>query len=305
MADNNDFYNILGVSRDASNDEIKKAYRKLAKKYHPDANPGDKSAEEKFKQVSEAYDILSDSEKRSAYDQFGKAAFENGGAGGYGGYTYADASDIFESFFGGGFSDIFGGGFGSSQRKNGPKRGADVQTRLNISFEESFFGTKKQITLSMQEECPTCHGSGAKPGTSPETCRNCGGTGQERVQQQTLFGTMSSIRPCKVCRGEGKIIKSPCPTCNGSGRVKRPKTLELDIPAGIATGQSLRLSGKGEPGERGGQSGDLLVTMYVSNHSVFVREGNNISLEMPISFSQAALGADISIPTMNGEENIL
>lgn len=292
-----DYYDVLGVQKGASDDELKKAYRKLAKQYHPDANPDNKEAEDKFKEASEAYEVLSDSSKRSTYDQFGHSAFENGAGGG--GYSYnggfSDMSDIFESFFGG---DIFGSG----RRRNGPARGADVGVNIEITFEEAIFGVKKDITVRAAEQCHTCGGSGAKKGTSAESCRKCNGSGQERVQMQTLFGATTTVRTCSVCGGSGKIIKDPCETCSGSGTVRKNKTLEITIPQGIDSGQSIRLAGKGEPGERGGGYGDLLVTVYVKEHKHFKRKGTNLFMDIPITFVQATLGAEITIPTMYGNE---
>ena len=301
MADNKrDYYEVLGVNKGASDDEIKKAFRKMAKQYHPDANPDNKEAEDKFKEVNEAYEVLSDSQKKAQYDQFGHQAFSGAGGGGYSSYGGAgfDMSDIFDMFMGGG-GDIFGGG---SRRRNGPRQGPDVRTNITISFEESFFGTVKSITLPMSETCDNCGGSGAAPGTFAETCKNCGGSGQERYHQQTMFGTVTSVRTCHVCRGEGKIIKEPCPKCSGKGTLRRSKTLEVNIPKGIDHGQSIRLSGKGEPGERGGENGDLLVTVSITPHAHFKRRDLNIHLDMPVSFTQLALGAEIDIPTMNGVE---
>jgi len=306
MAGKADYYETLGVSKGAGDDEIKKAYRKMAKKYHPDANQNSAEAEAKFKEVSEAYEILSDSQKKAAYDQFGHSAFDNSrGPGGGGGFRYegnmGDMGDIFESFFGGGFGDMFGGG-GRGARRNGPRRGADVQTRITITFEEAFFGTRKDITLPITEICDTCSGTGAKAGTTPESCRHCRGTGQERVEQQTVFGTIANVRTCSVCKGSGKIVKEPCTKCNGGGKIKRSKTLEVNIPRGIDEGQSIRLAEKGEAGERGGKNGDLLVGISIQSHDNFHRKGNNIYLDIPITFVQATLGTDIVIPTMEGAE---
>ncbi len=305
MADKRDYYEVLGVEKGASDADIKKAYRKLARKYHPDANPNDKSAEAKFKEIGEAYEVLSDAQKRGAYDRYGHSAFENGGggagAGGFGGFGGGvDMGDIFESFFGGtGFGDIFGGG---SRRKNGPKRGSDIQTNIQITFEESMFGAEKEITLPITETCENCKGTGAKPGTVAESCKKCGGTGQESVVQQTMFGAMRSTRPCSACHGEGKIIKEPCPTCRGKGKVKKNKTIKITIPKGIDNGQSIRKAGFGEAGEKGGPSGDLFINIYVKPHKNFVRKENNIYLDFPISFAQAALGDELTIPTIDGEE---
>ena len=302
MADSKkDYYEVLGVDKGASEDELKKAFRKMAKQYHPDANPDNKEAEGKFKEVNEAYEVLSDPQKKAQYDQFGHQAFSGAGGGGYSSYGGAgfDMSDIFDMFMGGG-GDIFGGG--SSRRRNGPRRGSDVHTGVAISFEESFFGTTKSITIPMSEACDTCGGTGAAPGTFAETCKNCGGSGQERYHQQTMFGTVTSVRTCSVCRGEGKIIKEACPKCGGKGNVRRSKTFEINIPKGIDHGQSIRQSGKGEPGERGGENGDLLITISVTPHAHFKRRDLNIYLDIPVSFTQLALGAEISIPTMNGVE---
>lgn len=299
MSEKRDYYEILGVSKTATDDELKKAYRRAAKKYHPDANPNDPTASDKFKEVSEAYAILSDSQKRAAYDQYGHAAIEQGGMGG-GGFGGFDFNDIFESVFGGG--DIFGDLFGGGRRRNGPRRGEDIHTTLQISFENAFFGTEREIRVSANEACNECNGSGAKPGTAAESCRHCNGSGQERVLQQTMFGTMTSVRTCSVCRGEGKIIKEPCQECRGSGKVRKTKTLQVNIPRGIDNGQTIRLSGRGEPGQKGGPNGDLLITVYVQAHKIFIRRENNLYVEVPITFVQAALGNEIVIPTMENEE---
>jgi molecular chaperone DnaJ len=306
MADKRDYYETLGVGKSASEDDLKKAYRKLAKQYHPDSNQGDKAAEEKFKELNEAYAVLSDPQKKAAYDQYGHAAFDpaSGGGGGGGGFYSGgfnmDMGDIFESFFGG---DIFGGSTRSSGR-NGPRDGASLQTSVQIKFEEAVYGTVKDIRIQGYETCGTCKGTGAKPGTYAETCRHCGGTGQERYQQQTMLGSMTTLRTCSHCRGEGKIIKSPCPECHGAGKVQANKTLSVTIPKGIDNGQTVRLSGKGEPGERGGSPGDLLITVHVQPHKVFVRKGINLHLDLPITFVQAALGDEVLIPTLDGEERL-
>jgi len=305
LAGKKDYYEVLGVGKDASDVEIKKAFRKLARKYHPDANLDNKEeAEAKFKEINEAYEVLSDKDKRSAYDRFGHSAFENGGgAGGFsGGFSggFGGMGDIFETFFGeGGFGDIFGGG---TKRRNGPKRGADIQTNIQISFEESMFGAEKEISLNVTETCETCKGTGAKPGTVAENCKKCGGTGQESVVQQTMFGTMRSTRTCSACHGEGKIIKEPCPSCKGRGKVRKNKNIKITIPRGIDNGQSIRKSGFGEAGEKGGPNGDLYLNIYVKPHKEFVRKNNNIYLDVPISFVQAALGDEIVIKTIDGEE---
>ncbi|KAI4453216.1 dnaj 1 mitochondrial-related [Holotrichia oblita] len=302
MADKKDYYEVLGANKGASEDELKKAYRNMAKKYHPDVNPGDKQAEEKFKEINEAYEVLSDKQKRATYDQFGHAAFDGasgGGGGFYGGGV--NMEDIFESFFGdsGGFGDIFGGG---SRRRQGPKRGADVQVNVQVSFEDAIFGVNKEITLEMHDTCETCKGSGAKPGTTAESCKHCGGSGQERFQQQTMFGTMTSVRTCSICRGEGKIIKDPCTSCSGAGRIRKRKTIEVAVPKGIDTNQTVRIVGKGESGEKGGPTGDLLILVHVLPHKFYTRQGMTLYVKVPISFTQAALGDEIVIPTPYGEE---
>ena len=295
MAEKRDYYDVLGVGKSAGEDEIKKAYRKLAKKYHPDANPGDKSAEEKFKEVNEAYEVLSDTQKRAQYDQFGHAAFDQsmGGGGGFYGGADFDMSDIFS---------MFGFGGGSASKRNGPMRGRDVNITIQISFEEAVFGCKKDIQVNVTDTCDVCHGTGAKPGTHPETCRKCNGTGQERVVQQSIFGTMQTTRTCSACHGTGKTVKEPCQTCRGTGYVKRLKKYEINIPKGIDHGQTIRLSGKGEAGINGGGYGDLLVTVYVKPHSYFIRKGMDIYSEKVISFTEAILGGEITINTVYGEE---
>jgi len=294
MADKRDYYETLGVSKQSGDDDIKKAYRKLAKQYHPDANPGDASAEAKFKEVSEAYGILSDNDKRRQYDQLGHAAFNQ--QGGYGGGM--DINEIFSRF-----GDIFGGDiFGGGGRRAGPKRGADLQMRLNIKFEEAVFGTSRDVTLNTYEPCVPCKGTGAKAGTIAESCKKCNGTGSERVMQQTMLGYMTSVVACTACRGEGKIIKDPCPSCRGAGRVRANKTLNVVIPKGIDSGQQIRLQGKGEFGEKGGPAGDLYIVVQVAPHKLFNRDGNNLYLDIPITFVQAALGDEISIPMLDGKE---
>lgn len=297
MAEKKDFYEVLGVNKGASDVEVKKAYRKLAKKYHPDMNQNSDSADHKFKEATEAYEVLSDTEKRQQYDQFGHAAFGQGGGGqgGFGGGGFGDASDMFGDIFG----DMFGGG-GSRRRANAPQRGASIQTRLNLSFEEAVFGAEKEIQITVSEECDTCHGSGAKPGTSKVKCSTCNGQGQVRYNQQTLFGTVQSVRTCNHCGGTGEIIKERCTECHGSGQTKKRKKLSVTIPAGIDHGQSMRLRGKGEPGINGGPSGDVILQVYVAAHEILERQGEDILYELPITFAQAALGTDVSVPTIDG-----
>ena len=290
MAEKRDYYEVLGVDKNADASTIKKAYYKLAKQYHPDVNPGDKAAEQKFKEINEAYAVLSDADKKAKYDQYGHAAFENGGAGGgYGaGFEGFDFGDIFSSFFGGdGGSFSFGGsGFGGGgSRANAPMRGEDLRVRLTISFEEAVHGCKKEITYGRVQRCG-----------------DCGGSGQVRVQQRTAFGMMQSTRPCDVCRGSGKTIKDPCPNCNGKGYVKINKTIEIAIPAGIDDGQSLSIAGQGNEGRNGGPAGNLMVLISVKPHAVFEREGSDIYCEVPITYWEAALGGEIDIPTLEGKE---
>ena len=293
-----DYYEVLGVDRGADEATIKKAYRQLAKKYHPDANPGDKEAEAKFKEASEAYAVLSDSEKRRQYDQFGHAAFEGGAGGaGAGGFDFSgmDFSDMFGDIFG----DFFGGG--SRRNSNGPMKGANLRTSVRITFEEAVFGCEKEIELVLKDECTNCHGTGAKPGTSPETCSKCGGKGKVVFSQQSLFGMVQNVRECPDCRGTGKIIREKCPDCRGTGYVSSRKRIKVNIPAGIDNGQSVRIRDKGEPGINGGPRGDLLVEVVVSPHPVFQREGMNIYSTAPISYAQAVLGGETRIHTVDGD----
>lgn len=291
-----DYYEVLGVPKDADDAALKKAYRVLAKKYHPDANPGDKEAEAKFKEASEAYGVLSDPEKRRQYDQFGHAAFE-GGAGGPGGFDFsgADFSDI--------FGDIFGDFFGGRSRSagNGPMKGANLRTSVRITFEEAVFGCEKQIELTVKENCKTCNGTGAKPGTSPETCSKCGGKGQVVFTSQSFFGTVRNVQACPDCQGTGKIIKEKCADCRGTGYVPMKKRYAVDIPAGIDNGQCKRLPGLGEPGTNGGARGDVLVEVVVGRHPIFQRQDYNIFSTVPISFAVAALGGEIVIDTVDGK----
>ncbi|MBR4954238.1 MAG: molecular chaperone DnaJ [Oscillospiraceae bacterium] len=303
MADKRDYYEVLGVQKGASEDEIKKAYRKTAKQYHPDLHPGDKECEEKFKEASEAYEILSDADKRAKYDQFGHAAFDpnagfggGGFGGGFGGFD--DLGDILGSIFGGGFGG-FGGG--SSARANAPRKGENARVNLSITFEEAAFGVTKEITIPRIEDCEECSGSGAAKGTHPETCSECGGTGSVRVQQRTPFGVMSSTSQCPRCGGTGKIIKTPCSVCNGKGKVKKTRKISVNIPAGIDHGQTISLRGQGHAGINGGPQGDLLITVSVKAHPLFERDGSNVMFEMPISFVQATLGAEVEVPTLDGK----
>ena len=299
MADKRDYYDVLGVDKSADEASIKKAYRSLAKKYHPDMNPGDAEAEKKFKEVNEAYAILSDPQKKQQYDQFGHAAFEQGGPGAGGGFGG------FEGFggFGDIFSDIFGGGFGggsSSSRRNAPMRGDDVGATVNITFEEAAFGVKKDITYNRIQRCGDCGGSGADKGTQPETCTTCGGTGQRRVVQRMRGMQFQSTTTCEACRGTGKVVKNPCSNCRGTGFVKVSKKLGVSIPAGINDGERIALRGEGCDGRNGGPTGDLIITVRVKRHSVFERDGYNIYCEVPITVAEATLGAEITVPTLEG-----
>ena len=294
MSTKRDYYDVLGVDKSADATAIKKAYRKLAMKYHPDKNPGDKEAEEKFKEINEAYEVLSDETKRRNYDQFGHEGVNGQGFGGAGGF-----GDIFGDIFG----DMFGGGFsgGSRQRRRGPERGADIKQRVNISFEEAAFGKKVQVKINRSEECDQCHGSGAKPGTSKKTCPTCHGSGQVQSVQRTPFGNIASTRTCSTCNGEGEVIDSPCSKCHGKGSIRKTKTIEVDIPAGIDNGQMIKLGGQGELGTRGGPRGDLYIEVNVQSHPLFTRDGYDVYLEMPITFAQATLGDKIQVPTLDGK----
>lgn len=292
-----DYYEVLGIDKNADDAAIKKAYRALAKKYHPDMNPGDAEAEKKFKEASEAYAILSDPEKKRQYDQFGHAAFE-GGSGGFGGFDFntADFSDIFGDIFG----DFFGGGR-KGRGSNGPMKGANIRTSVRITFEEAVFGVEKEIELTLKDECKTCHGSGAKPGTSPETCQKCSGKGQVVFTQQSFFGTVRNVQTCPDCNGTGKVIKEKCADCHGSGFIASRKKIQVSIPAGIDNGQSVRIRDKGEPGANGGPRGDLLVEVIVGRHPIFQRQDYNIYSTVPVSYAVAALGGDVIVDTVDGK----
>ena len=290
-----DYYEVLGVSREASEADIKKAYRKLARQYHPDVNTGDKTAEEKFKEINEAYEILSDQEKRARFDQFGHAGNDpNAGFGGGAGFGGSGFGDIFDMFFGGGF-----GGGGNQQR--GPQQGQDLRADLEISFEDAAFGVEKDIEIPRLEDCPDCHGTGAADGTAPKTCQVCRGTGQVTVAQSTPFGRFQTTRTCHNCHGEGKVIDHPCKTCRGQGKVRRNRTIHIKVPGGVDSGSRLRVSGEGEPGTRGGPAGDLYVFLHVKPHKFFERQNNDIYCEIPITIVQAALGDEIDVPTLEGK----
>ena len=302
MADNKrDFYEVLGVEKGASAEDIKKAYRKLAGKYHPDRNPGDKTAEEKFKEIGEAYEVLSDDDKRARYDQFGHAGVDpnfNPNAGGFGGGGFGDFGDIFGDIFG----SAFGGGFGGSSRatQNAPRRGENVATRLELTFEEAAFGCEKEVSALRIENCGSCNGTGSADG-SVETCSNCRGTGQVRTTQNFMGMQMQSTSPCPRCGGKGKVIKTPCNTCKGKGKVRRTQKIRVKVPAGVDEGQSVRVRGEGCVGSNGGPNGDLLVEILIRDHPIFTRDGVDVLCEVPISFTQAALGAQIQVPTLDGK----
>ena len=302
MAQNKrDYYEVLGIQKGASEDEIKKAYKKLARKYHPDMNPGDKEAEEKFKEVNEANEVLSDPTKKARYDQFGFAGVDpNYGAGGAGwgdgaaGFDFGDLGDIFGSFFGGGFG-------GAQQRRNGPQRGESIRMSIPVSFTEAAFGCEKDVTLERSEQCPTCHGNGCAEGTTPEICPECRGSGTVQVRRQTPMGVFATTATCTRCGGSGKIIHQPCAECHGNGRVHKRRTVKVSIPAGIDNGQTISLRGQGHAGKNGGPSGDLLITVMVKPHELFRRDGTSVFCEAPITFTQAVLGAELEIPTIDGK----
>ena len=298
MAEKRDYYEVLGVPKNASDADIKKAFRTLAKKYHPDMHPGDKECEEKFKEAQEAYAVLSDAEKRKQYDQFGHAAFDGTG-GGAGGFDFSgmDMGDIFGDIFG----DFFGGGGARRRGNDGPMKGANLRTSVRITFEEAVFGCEKEIEMVLKDECATCHGTGAKPGTSPETCTKCGGKGKVVFTQQSFFGTVQNVQTCPDCNGTGKVVKDKCPDCRGTGYIARKRKIQVTIPAGIDNGQSVRIREKGEPGVNGGPRGDLLVEVVVSRHPIFQRQDMNIYSTAPVTFAQAALGGEIRINTVDGD----
>ena len=301
MAEKRDYYEVLGIQKGASEDEIKKAYKKLARKYHPDMNPGDKEAEEKFKEVNEANEVLSDPEKKARYDQFGFAGVDpnygaGAGGGAYGGgFDFGDLGDIFGSFFGGGF------GGGQRRNPNAPQRGESIRASVSVSFTEAAFGCEKSVTLERSEQCPTCKGNGCAPGTTPEICPDCHGTGTVQTRRQTPMGVFASNGPCRKCGGTGRLIHQPCPDCRGTGAVRKRKTIKVNIPAGIDHGQTISLRGQGHAGKNGGPAGDLLVTVMVQPHDVFRRDGTAVFCEAPITFTQAVLGAELEIPTIDGK----
>ena len=290
-----DYYEVLGVQKGATDAEIKKAYRKMAKENHPDLHPGDKDAEARFKEINEAYEVLSDSEKKARYDQFGFAGVDPsyGGGGGMG-FDMGDLGDIFGSFFGGGFG-------GGGRARSGPQRGESLRTRLTITFEEAAFGCEKEVSIDRVEQCETCKGTGAAPGTSPETCPACGGSGQVQQRRQTPMGVFATTGPCPRCGGTGKIIASPCKDCGGSGQVRRRKTLKVTIPAGIDNGQIISLRGQGSAGKNGGPAGDLQIVITVQPHQLFRRDGADVYCNAPITFTQAVLGGEMEIPTIDGK----
>ena len=305
MADKRDYYEVLGLSKGADDAAIKKAYRSLAKKYHPDMNPGDKEAEQKFKEVNEAYSVLSDPDKKAKYDQFGHSAFEQGaGFGGGSGFSgfgdFGDIGDIFSSFFGGGFGGD--SGFGGGRRRNAPQRGEDIGIRITLSFEEAAFGVKKDVSYNRIQKCSDCGGSGAEKGTQAEICSSCGGSGQKRVYQRMGGMQFQTTVTCDACRGTGKIIKNPCSNCRGTGYVKITKKLAVNIPAGINDGERIALRGEGSDGKNGGPAGDLIIALSLKPHKIFKREGYNIYCDVPVTVAEATLGAEIEIPTLEGNQ---
>ncbi len=300
MADKRDYYEVLGVEKGASDADIKKAYRRLAKKHHPDVNSGDKVAETKFKEANEAYEVLGDAQKRAKYDQYGHAGVDPNGfggfnGGGFGDFDFGGIGDIFETFFG-------GTGFGrSGKSKNGPQKGADLKYAMEIAFEEAAFGVEKEISINRMENCSTCKGTGSKPGTSASSCKQCNGSGQIQYKQSTPFGQFVNVKTCDVCRGEGKITSNPCTACNGKGKVRNTVKVKINIPAGIDDGQTISLRGEGESGVKGGPAGDLYITIRVKQHTIFQRQGNDIICDIPITFVQAALGVEMEVPTLDGK----
>lgn len=302
MAEKRDFYEVLGVSKSASPDEIKKAYRKLTKKYHPDMNPDDKSAQEKFIEVNEAYEVLSDPDKRSKYDTYGHSAFDpNAGFGGGGFSGFGGFSDIFDSVFGEGGFGGFGGFGGSSAQRTGPQRGRDIEKVVEIDFLEAAFGVEKEVTILRTEKCPSCDGHGGKTKGDVVTCSKCNGTGQERVVQRTVLGQFVNMRTCSACGGRGSVVKTPCPDCKGSGLHRKSRTIKVNIPAGIDEGQRISLRGEGEAGKFGGPAGDLYIAISIKNHPIFTRRGYDVYVDMPITFAEAALGGKVIIPTIHGK----
>ncbi|HIU52330.1 MAG TPA: molecular chaperone DnaJ [Candidatus Merdicola faecigallinarum] len=304
-----DYYEVLGVNKNATDEELKKAYRRLAKKYHPDANPNNKEeAEKKFKEVNEAYENLSDPQKRKMYDQFGFNGPQGFGGAGQGGGYYSYSSSGFDGFdmgdLGDIFSSFFGGGFGgrSSRPNNGPRKGNDIRHDIEITFEDAFLGVKKEIVVTRSEECDTCHGSGARPGTSAETCSVCHGSGQVRQVQNTILGQMQTTRTCTNCHGTGKVIKEPCTNCRGKGKVRKQARVSINIPAGINDNQTVVLRGEGDVGEKGGPKGDIYITVHLKRHSIYTRKGDNVLCDIPITITQATLGAELQIPMVNGEK---
>ena len=300
MAEKRDYYEVLGIQKGASEDEIKRAYKKLARKYHPDMNPGDKEAEEKFKEVNEANEVLSDPEKKARYDQFGFAGVDpnygaGAGGGAYGGgFDFGDLGDIFGSFFGGGFG-------GQRRNPNAPQRGESIRASVSIIFTEAAFGCEKSVTIERSEQCPTCKGSGCAPGTTPEICPDCHGSGTVQTRRQTPMGVFASNGPCRKCGGTGRLIHQPCSDCRGSGAVRKRRTIKVNIPAGIDHGQTISLRGQGGAGKNGGPAGDLLITVMVQPHEIFRRDGVDVFCEAPITFTQAVLGAELEIPTIDGK----
>lgn len=305
MAEKRDYYEVLGLQKGASEADIKKAFKTMARKYHPDLHPGDKEAEEKFKEINEAYSVLNDPEKKARYDQFGHAGVDPnygaGGEGGFGGFSagFGDVGDIFDSIFGG-FGG-FGGGRSTAASANAPRRGGDINTSITIDFMEACQGVRKKVRINHFEQCPTCHGSGKDANTVETTCTACNGTGSVKINQRTPFGVISSQKVCSKCGGRGKIVTNPCKTCNGGGRVRKQKELEINIPAGIDNDQVLRVGGQGDVGLNGGSTGDLNVAISVRKHDLFNRRGNDIYCEIPITYAQAVLGAEITVPTIDGK----